>query len=351
MSVLSSLFRLCANSPAPTSSTSDSAACSTTSPRCSREALPVVRPRSAAQRIRGLGLRRDPRRRHAEQHARQQRQPERKSDHRQRRARVDRHILARPGNASISSMRAPAYATASPATPPSAGEQHALRQQLPNDPGRASRPAPCAPTSPPSVPCRAPAADSQCSRTQSAAPAPAIHISRCRLRRRTAPACLDARRPPASAPHATFGSSVLPCSRSKKSCACANDCRSSALTFCLQRSQRHARLHPPDDVEPVDFRVVHVRRIRHAPASTQSADRNPAACSTAGRHKTLRRNSHNRHRLRIHPERAAHHRRHRRRNRAATSRSSSPRSSARPAHRPHPSSSRPAAGCSPKVRK
>ena len=42
MSVCCSLPRLCANNPAPTSSTTDNAACTTTSPRCSSEAPPVV---------------------------------------------------------------------------------------------------------------------------------------------------------------------------------------------------------------------------------------------------------------------------------------------------------------------
>ncbi len=41
-SVLCSLFRLCENNPAPTSSTSDSAACNTTSPRCRRETPAAV---------------------------------------------------------------------------------------------------------------------------------------------------------------------------------------------------------------------------------------------------------------------------------------------------------------------
>src|SRR5579871_5854797 len=87
MSKCSSLLRLCANSPAPTSSTSESAACITTSPRCSTEALPVVRePLRSASAVCALTES------HAEEHSGPERERQRKSLHEQRRGGMDGHI-------------------------------------------------------------------------------------------------------------------------------------------------------------------------------------------------------------------------------------------------------------------
>ena len=117
MSICCNLLRLCENNPAPTSSTSDNAVCTTTSPRCNSEAPPLVvrdpvRRASAGSAFAAIHAGAMPNRIPVT------------SDNPNANPSTSGDGLASigtffaPGNASSSSIRVPAYATASPAIPP-----------------------------------------------------------------------------------------------------------------------------------------------------------------------------------------------------------------------------------------
>ena len=129
----SSLFRLCRNNPATTSSTSESPAWTTTSPRCST-IDPIRRgSRAAPQCIRWLRLRCNPCRRHAEQNARQQRQSACERQDRRATGWCGSGMFSAPGKRQRQQHPRSRIGHASPDDTAHSGQHDALRQQLPND--------------------------------------------------------------------------------------------------------------------------------------------------------------------------------------------------------------------------
>ena len=240
------------------------------------------RPRPAAQSIRRIRTRRDPRRRHAKQNPRHHRQPKRKSNHRQRRAGMDRNDSApRETPASAAS----AYPHKPPPAPPCRPAPASSKLSVSNCRMILPRIAPSAVRTDISV-CRPmPRTSSRFAMFAHAISStrPRIHISSRRCDAYSSCRCLNAR--PARRQHdMSLRQQLLVHAPMKTPCS-AQRLPQQRAHLILQRPQRHARLHPPDDVEPIARSAREHTARSPAPAWTQSADNNPAACSTAGRRK------------------------------------------------------------------